>query len=201
MQQQQQTSTGIFGGQTQPQAGIFGSQTPQQSSLFGPQTPQQSTGIFGQPQQPKPSGLFGQQHQQTQPSSIFGQQQQQPSGIFSSQASQQQQSLFGQPQGTLPAPTTFGSSSSTNFGVGEADSGTPQSNLFANRTGDPTHVGSTPFGSATGGGLFGEVFEQVDSSTYTALEQLGKEILDSFQSGKFELGKIPEMPPPKELCV
>jgi len=56
--------------------------------------------------------------------------------------------------------------------------------------------------SSAGGGLFGEVIEpQVDSSVYTTLANLTKEVLDIFQSGKFELGKIPEMPPPKELCI
>ena len=67
--------------------------------------------------------------------------------------------------------------------------------------GSPGTFGARPAGTG-GAGLFGEVIEpQKDSSTYTAMEHLSQEILDIFRCGKFELGKIPEMPPPQELCV
>jgi hypothetical protein len=198
------TTSSLFG-QAQPSASIFG----------GPPTAQ-PTSIFGQPAQMGTSPAFGGAPAQSSPfqnQSIFGATptQQPSSGIFGGHPPQQQQqqqqqssSIFGQPPTTMAAPSPF--ATQTPFGnvvpaFGAPDSAKPGGNLFGNR--NEAEMGSA-FGARPtvgGGGLFGEVIEpQHDSSTYTPMEKLGKELFDIYQSGKFELGKIPELPPPQELC-
>ena len=64
--------------------------------------------------------------------------------------------------------------------------------------------GGPPASAASGGtvGLFGKVVKpQVDPSRYTPLDQLTPEELAEFTADHFTLGKIPERPPPRELCV
>lgn len=227
----QPAASSIFGGgqqQTPAAPSLFGQPQQTQSSIFGGQTTisavptQQPTSLFGQ-QPAAPSAFGGQPQFQSQ--SIFGttsatQQQQPSSGIFGGQQ-QQSTSIFGQP--SAPAPSPF---SAPGFGQQQQQQqqqtpspfgmisdpqnamSKPTDNIFGNRTGESEMGGSatTPFGSRPvgvgGGGLFGEVIEpQKDSSAYTPLDRLSKEIYEIFQSGKFELGKIPEVPPPGELCV
>ena len=49
--------------------------------------------------------------------------------------------------------------------------------------------------------MFGKkVAEQMDSSLYSLLEGLSVEELNAFKATDFELGKIPEKPPPREFC-
>ena len=216
-QQQTPAATSLFGQPQQPQASIFGGQT-----TMSAVPTQQPTSLFGQ-QPAAPSAFGGQPQFQSQ--SIFGatpatQQQQPPSGIFGGQQ-QQTTSIFGQPAAPAPSPFSapgFGQQQqqqqqqtpSPFGGMSESQNpgAKPTDNIFGNRAGESEMGGSavTPFGSRPvalgGGGLFGEVIEpQKDSSTYTPLERLSKEIYEIFQSGKFELGKIPEVPPPEELCV
>jgi len=69
----------------------------------------------------------------------------------------------------------------------------------------PAKMGANPFAQkpSTGGGtgMFGKkVEDQLDSSIYSLLQALSTEELEAFKAPRFELGKIPERPPPKELC-
>ena len=51
-------------------------------------------------------------------------------------------------------------------------------------------------------GMFGKKIEdQLDSSIYSLIESLTAVDIEAFRAPEFELGKIPEKPPPKELCV
>merc|ERR1712029_975305 len=51
-------------------------------------------------------------------------------------------------------------------------------------------------------GLFGQVLEaQRDDSLYTPESELTPEELAAFRADHFQLGKIPERPPPQSLCV
>jgi hypothetical protein len=215
-QQQNASQTSIFGQQAAPQSSIFGQQQPTASSIFGSPSQTQPVPMFGQPAQMPAFGGQPQQQQSTpfQTQSVFGtpniQQQQQPqqqtSGIFGGQQQQQPISIFGSPpqqqQQQSFSSTTFGENAQqTQFGVP-----TQLGNIFGNRTENDPGTTASLFGArpagAGGAGLFGEVIEpQHDSSVYTALENLSQEILDIFRRGKFELGKIPEIPPPQELCV
>ena len=72
----------------------------------------------------------------------------------------------------------------------------------------PAAAGSTtnPFGAPVATtnktGLFGQVIEaQRDDSLYTPESELTPEELAAFKADHFELGKIPEKPPPQSLCV
>ena len=62
-----------------------------------------------------------------------------------------------------------------------------------------------PFAKQTAGastGMFGKkIEEQLDSSIYSLLEALTTEEIEAFKAPIFEIGKIPEKPPPKEVCV
>jgi len=50
--------------------------------------------------------------------------------------------------------------------------------------------------------LFGQVVaSQRDDSAFTLAAELRPEELQAFKADCFELGKIPERPPPQELCV
>jgi len=47
--------------------------------------------------------------------------------------------------------------------------------------------------------MFGEqIGQQLDSSIYST--NLPPEIMEIYKSKRYELGNIPELPPPKELC-
>lgn len=62
--------------------------------------------------------------------------------------------------------------------------------------------GAVPSAGDSSVGLFGEVIQaQTDSKRYTPKDQLTSEELAEFMADKFTLGKIPERPPPKELCA
>ena len=51
-------------------------------------------------------------------------------------------------------------------------------------------------------GLFGQAAVlQRDDSVYTAESELTQEELAAYKADAFELGKIPEKPPPQAICV
>lgn len=52
--------------------------------------------------------------------------------------------------------------------------------------------------------VFNNVFEQKSDTVdniYSKLEDLSKDNLEAFKCNEFKLGFIPELPPPRELCV
>lgn len=215
-QQQQQQPASVFGG---AQSSVFGTAAaPQTSSggpgLFGEQASTQ-TSVFGGALPSTTSNVFQQQQQQQQPSgtSVFGSQPASSSntGVFGAQPSS---SVFVSPQQqpqqiNQTLDTTAASSIQQNIFGGPEKPG-----AFANVFGSPTSAetagggataGTNPFGKSTTGsvnaGLFGKVVEpQKDTSVYTPLDKLTPEELESFKADNFVLGKIPEKPPPKELC-
>ncbi|EAT38711.1 AAEL009429-PA, partial [Aedes aegypti] len=63
------------------------------------------------------------------------------------------------------------------------------------------------FGSATVPGVFGGIPQQQtmtmvsqSATIYSRMEDLSKDQLAAFSAERFELGKIPTVPPPRELC-
>ena len=83
-------------------------------------------------------------------------------------------------------------SSSSIFGTKTTSS--PASGLFGQ-----VAVGESKIDSSKG--LFGKTVEkQKDSSIYTPMSELSLEEIEIFKTCKYELGKLPENPPPAELC-
>ena len=104
------------------------------------------------------------------------------------------QTIFGQ-----PTPTPAASASP----FGQPASSSSSSSTEAAATSNPFAKPSTDSGSVgVAVGMFGKKIEdQLDSSIYSLLESLSTQDLDSFKAPTFEIGKIPEIPPPRELCV
>jgi len=69
----------------------------------------------------------------------------------------------------------------------------------------PTTGKIDPFAKQTAGastGMFGKkIEEQLDSSIYSLIQALTTDEIEAFKAPQFEIGKIPEKPPPKEVCV
>ena len=86
----------------------------------------------------------------------------------------------------------MGQSTSSIFGT--QSTSTPASGLFE-------QIGGGETKSDTSKGLFGKTAEkQKDSSIYTPMSELSLEEIEIFKTCKYELGKLPENPPPVELC-
>uniref|UniRef100_A0A2C9GW55 Nucleoporin NUP42 n=1 Tax=Anopheles farauti TaxID=69004 RepID=A0A2C9GW55_9DIPT len=216
-QTSQQPSNNVFGGPAVMGGGLFGNvQQPSQSTgtLFGgiataAANPPSGGNIFasatgngfGQQQQPANSTGFG-----GGGGSFFGNSTVPTTGGFGAAAIQppQQQSsgLFNTvPFGSTNQPSTpfgqFGSSM-------QATNNPPSQNLFL-----PAPTVAAPFGSAMGAGGFGmqpvqpvlQTFAVPHSATmYSATENITAEHLAAFNADQFQLGRIPTVPPPKELC-
>lgn len=217
--QQQQQPGSIFGATVQQttaqQTSVFGTQPQQpQQNVFGSQPAQAS--IFGQTQsvQPAPGGsIFGQQNQQPQPqqsafganpfgaqppaappnqvsafgqSSGFGMTQQQPSVFGQPQQgmqatmTQQQTSIFGQQQPPQPQSQPQGIVNQSPFGMQQTIQPQQQINPFTQQAQQPQIA--------------------LNGTEYSKMEDLSPEDLAQFKAGRFEEGKIPVVPPPKELC-
>ncbi|XP_058819867.1 uncharacterized protein LOC131682429 [Topomyia yanbarensis] len=210
------TSASIFSSVNQPQASsggaLFGGGAiaPSSGNLFTQQTqsafgqPTQAQNLFastGQPQQTTVSPFvatpasttgnlfanssFGSPVQQTATSqqnvfsSAFAAPGQQTSNLFAQPVQQQQptQGLF------LPAPqATQPISAMTNQPV--APFGTPAQSVFG----------------GTSQQIVPPTVAIQSANLYSRLEDLSKDQLDAFNAERFELGKIPTVPPPRELC-
>ena len=141
-----------------------------------------------------------------------------PAVTASSQPQQQPQiaqSIFGTPaQQTTQAQSIFGTPAnpSAPAKIESTDTSAPVSVFGQPVTSSTTSgttgavVGSNPFAkntdSSTSVGMFGKKIEdQLDSSIYSVLNSISALDLEAFKAPLFEIGKIPEIPPPKELCV
>lgn len=189
-QQQLAPSNSIFGSsqtvqqqQPAPNGSIFGSQANPFGSVFAaPQQPQQAassfaTPMFAAPPQPAPMpGVFGQTDMtapfQTQRSS-FGQEMSVTTGnAFGQPAVAPSQNIFAMQQ---PAPSQQPASGPI-FQIQQASS---------------QAFGANPFQTQP---------PPIDESVFSKPEDLSPEELATFQVDRFELGKIPLKPPPKNLC-
>ena len=133
--------------------------------------------------------------------------QQQPQiaqSIFGAPAQQstQAQSIFGTPAN----PSAPAKIESTDTSAPVSVFGQPVTSSTAASGTTGAVVGSNPFAkntdSSTSVGMFGKKIEdQLDSSIYSVLDSISALDLEAFKAPLFEIGKIPEIPPPKELCV
>ncbi|KXJ83628.1 hypothetical protein RP20_CCG004049 [Aedes albopictus] len=216
--QQQPASSSVFGGPA-----VFGGSG---SSLFSsvgqPQTAAAGGSIFGSTTGATAAtsgNLFAQPfggQQQSQSQNLFAQAQPQaqsagspftvapapaaasnPFGSPFSASAAPQQSLFQQQATTAPPP------------FGQAVQPSSQQSLFLPAP-QPTTTTQSPFGSAPTAGTFGAAATQQapamvapsqSATIYSRVEDLTKEQLDAFAADRFELGKIPTAPPPREMCM
>uniref|UniRef100_A0A182NP24 Nucleoporin NUP42 n=1 Tax=Anopheles dirus TaxID=7168 RepID=A0A182NP24_9DIPT len=211
----QQPSNNVFGGPAVMGGGLFGSvQQPSQTtaSLFGgvaatnPSSggnlfASASSNAFGQSQQQQPTGNTGFSgggnfFNAAPATGGFGsvatqpQQQHQSSGLFNAVP-------FGN---NAQPPTPFGQFGSSM----QAATNPPSQSLFL-----PAPAAASPFGSSMGAGGFGvqpaqtavQAFAVSQSATmYSGMETVTAEHLAAFNADQFQLGRIPTVPPPKELC-
>lgn len=225
---QQQPASSVFGGpavfggsgpslfssvgQSQPATGgsIFGSTTGTTAAASG--------NLFAQPfgQQTQGQNLFASAPTQAQPTaSPFVAAPAPPTNNpFASPfaAAQPQQNLFGtaltaSQQAQTAPPPPFGQSvqqqpARQSLFIPAPQAVQPQS--------ASTMVGTQQqpmFGSATVPGVFGGIPQQQtmtmvsqSATIYSRMEDLSKDQLAAFSAERFELGKIPTVPPPRELC-
>ncbi|KAL5279364.1 NUPL2 family protein [Megaselia abdita] len=189
-QQPVQPQPSVFGAQqpSQPQASVFGAQ----QSAFGAQT------AFGQPVAPQPAAagnIFTQQPAQPQPafaSTPFGAQP--PANAFA-----QQPSVFGQ-QAVQPQPSqpsAFGQPQQSAFFSQQTQAVNPSP--FGMQTVQPQTIQSqpqmNPFTQQPQNAM------ALNGTEYSRMEDLSPEDLAAFKADRFEEGKLPTVPPPKELCV
>ena len=78
-------------------------------------------------------------------------------------------------------------------------------NFFSPAPATAPVAGSDPFAKNTEGstsvGMFGKkIPDQRDDFMYSKLEDLSLADLEAFKADEFVCGKIPEVPPPYELC-
>ncbi|KAI8125964.1 Nucleoporin NUP116/NSP116 [Lucilia cuprina] len=191
-QQQQQTSTGIFGQQNQ-----FATQQNQPNANIFRQAAQPPQGLFAQaaqnmaPQQPQQQqGLFAQAAQQT-----MGQAAAPGQGLFA-QAAQQSQNIFGQAMQQQQQQQQ----QQTNTNIFQQNQANP--NIFQ-QTQQNTVTQQQVVPSQPPSGLFQQAALQtpnnVSSTLYSRLEDLTPDEVEAFKADYFLPGKIPFNPPPREL--
>ncbi|XP_017768898.1 PREDICTED: nuclear pore complex protein DDB_G0274915-like [Nicrophorus vespilloides] len=199
VQQPVATSNSVFGAVQQPVAAS--------NSLFGPAQHPVATNnsMFGAAQQPvaTSNSLFGAVQQPIAPSnSLFG-------------AAPPGNNVFG----TFGQPSTFGASSPPFGGQQQQQQqqqpfGGQTSNFAVEQKssyGQPVaQMQNSPFGgpppqTAQSNSIFGGGVAQqqvaIDAHFYSKREELSEAELAAFQSSAFEFGKIPEHPPPSEMCI
>lgn len=220
-QTQQQTSS-VFGGPP-----VFGSSGPILFSSPG-QNPQTAGGIFGNASANTSSGnLFTQPSVFGQPTSnqnvfVTAAPSQPASGSPFTATPAPANSLFssapafGTPTAAQPQqqqhmfPSAFSTQQSGSPFGGQPTPQQSSQSLFLpapQTAAQPPTMASAPFG--TPAGVFGgnptqqSAVPQTNQSAtiYSRMEDLTKEHLDAFSAERFELGKIPTVPPPREMCV
>ncbi|XP_075980071.1 uncharacterized protein LOC142979168 [Anticarsia gemmatalis] len=213
---QQNTAASIF---SQGQQSIFNTQPDPAKDLFAKAASSnifgqnQSSNAFAQNQDASAQSIFAtavQNTKQTDASSIFSSANQ---SIFGAQpvkdASPFSQNQNSSPFGQAPNSSPFGQApSSSPFGPPQNSSPfgqPPSTSPFAQSQ------NSSPFGQAniwqkteSPASIFGQANKEIitnDPGVYSKVEELTEADMEAFKSDKFELGFVPELPPPQELCA
>uniref|UniRef100_A0A182MPQ0 Nucleoporin Nup54 alpha-helical domain-containing protein n=1 Tax=Anopheles culicifacies TaxID=139723 RepID=A0A182MPQ0_9DIPT len=192
---------GLFGSVQQPSqtvAPMFGSVTTSTNPVAGGNIfANANNNAFGQPAAGGSvfggGSLFGNSTPSVAPAAggfgTIATQPQQSSGLFNS-------SSFGN---TTPAAGSFGSFGSTMQPVPTVNAASSQNLFLSSST-------ASPFGTSMGSNAFGAPAAPLGQSThqsatmYSNIEAITAEQLTAFKSEQFQLGRIPTVPPPKELC-
>lgn len=184
---------------------IFGQDQSTRGSVFdrlGPPQPtfnsNQAKSIFAQANQniysSTSNNSLSTQRGHSDPKSVFAQASQNvfgwnpPQNVFSN-AANSQQNLFA--NASRPPHNVFANANSSLFGPKVQQSHNPPGNVF--KISEKSSIFGMPDNS----------FEQIcdDDKVYSKLEQLSQEELAAFEQEHFELGFVPDVPPPKSLCV
>lgn len=210
-------TTGTFTGSIQPADAPFGQQ-PAQSLIFSAPPPS-----FGATPQQNPTFRaaqptnypFGATQQPAGPFGAAATSSNVPTGLFSAANSnlQQQQpppNPFGQ---AAPTPISVGNQSSVFGNLGQnavqaaqqAAIGGIFTNQSAQQSQPPPAFGQSSFGgTSTGFGVTNTpqpATSSGESFLYSKMEDLTSEQLAAFQADEFVMGQIPNVPPPRELCI
>ncbi|XP_022823179.1 nucleoporin-like protein 2 [Spodoptera litura] len=152
-----------------------------QSSIFNQQAQDPAKQLFAQatqhsfgPSQPV-SNIFAPQNQNADPKSIFG--------VAAQNINQT----------TANPSNIFGAANQSIFGRAPTDNPSPfnQGNVFQPAQNPASIFGQVQNKSVAGG----------DPNLYSKMEDVDEVDLEAFKSDNFQLGFIPELPPPYELCT
>lgn len=203
----------IFGQAMQqiPASHSFSAMNTQPKSIFGTasmatgatvSTQSQPSNVFGSP------NAFGTASTTTMGSSMFGgnmsAQTQQPASIFGSAQVQQpsmQQSMQPSMQQSMQTmqPTQPSMFAQQPPGQQPMTLQQQQQSIFGGSS--FASAGPAPGSSIFGGALAQQQQAVIAVTAYSKLEELNAAEVEAFQAGAFELGRIPTMPPARELCV
>lgn len=186
-------SNSAFGQNTAAASSIFRQKA---QSIFGPASPDNSASNVFFTSSPDPAkSIFATAAQNafTSPTNanIFGPAPDAQS-IFA-QAANQNQSPFSSPQNNTNSANIFASASQQFFG--------PAAQVV-----DPFGQKQNPFGQntspfqTTGSNQISE-HNNDENDIYSKLEDLSPDDLEQFKNAEFKLGFIPELPPPRALCM
>lgn len=187
-------SNSDFGQNTVAATSIFRQKA---QSVFGPASPDNSTSNVFCTTSPDPAkSIFAQAAQQnafTSPtnSNVFALAPDAKS-IFA-QAANQNQSPFSSPQNNTNTTNIFASASQQFFGPAaqEMDPFGQKQNPFGQNT--------SPFQTAGSNQIPDQ--NNDENGIYSNLEDLSPDDLEQFNNAEFKLGFIPELPPPRALCM
>lgn len=156
---------------SQAQSSIFNQQAPDPAKQLFAQASQSS---FGQSQ--PVNNIFAPQNQNADPKSIFG--------------AAAQNNLN---QTSANPSNIFGAANQSIFGRAPAENPSPfnQGNVFQPAQGPASIFGQVQNKSVASG----------DPNMYSKMEDVDEVDLEAFKSDSFQLGFIPELPPPYELCT
>ncbi|XP_065093368.1 uncharacterized protein LOC135714032 [Ochlerotatus camptorhynchus] len=171
------TQSSVFG-QPAPNPNIFATSAQSQPTVSPfAAAPAPANNLFSSaPTFATPTAAQPQQQQNLFTSAFSAQQSGSPFGQPGQQQQQSSQSLFLPPPQTAAQPPSMTST-------------------------HPSTFGTTP--GVFGGNTQQSAIPLTNQSTtiYSRMENLAKEHLDAFSAERFELGKIPTVPPPREMCV
>ncbi|XP_050077762.1 uncharacterized protein LOC126564712 [Anopheles maculipalpis] len=194
---------GLFGSvqqPSQPAAPMFGSGTTSTNTVAGGNIfANAATNAFAQPTAASGGSVFG-------GGSLFGNNAASAApaaGNFGTIAAQPQQAtgLFNS--------ASFGNSAPTNAGFGSFGSpmqAAPTANTTTSQNMFLSASAAAPFGTAIGSNAFGAPVASFapgitpSTTMYSNMDTLTPEHLAAFKAEQFQLGRIPTVPPPKELC-
>lgn len=189
-------SNSTFGQNTAAATSIFREKT---QSVFGPASPDNSTSVFGPSSHDPAQSIFAQAAQNvfTSPtnSNVFAQQTPVAESIFAQAANQnQRQSPFSSPQNNANSTNIFASASQQFFG----HTTTQEMDPFGQKQ-NPFGQNTSPFQTTASN----QILEQNndDNVIYSKLDDLSPNDLEQFNNAEFKLGFIPELPPPRALCM
>uniref|UniRef100_A0A2A4J1V8 Nucleoporin NUP42 n=1 Tax=Heliothis virescens TaxID=7102 RepID=A0A2A4J1V8_HELVI len=183
-------------------ASIF--QSAVQAAPVANQTANSAQSIFGQAQ----NSIFNQQAAPDPAKQLFAQANQ-----ISFAQSQPSRNIFGQQNTSADPKSIFAVAAQNNFNQTNQSNPTDifaqaNQNIFArepSQNNSPFSQGNVFQPAPNPASIFGQASNKLqmedDSGAYSKMEELAESDLEAFKSDRFQLGFIPELPPPYEMCT